>query len=501
MIKHGVVTRIKIIDDTKLLCIDCIQGQPKQEPIPKRSKTVLPKEYGEEVLTDVWGPTQTRLLSRSFYFLQFLDHATDEVKIYFQKDKGQTYRLYKKWQGWVTTNHSMTMNKTLRSDQGGEYMSKAFINGQDRHGTNHKLTVHNTPQQNSKAECMNQTMVAHACCMLVHANLPGSLWTKAMSHAAWLRNHTKTANTLSSTPYKQATGKKPDLQGLQMFGEEVWVKVDTQLKIESRAEQAMWVGYNKQSKDVFCVYWPHCWTVTVKHDVRFVNNNIVIAQILVEGEQHNLPRVVSNLPSTPNTPEASTEPPTIVEQPISALIEDAHNQGITRKSNTHPVCTKTASCWLCKLQALQGNASGQGAQKIPENLLKLGLEKANLAAAEMKVKGELNKPAYLLAAMAGNQPTYCKALNSPDHETWHEAMASKVIELKKQNTGTLVPLPGAGMNIIGNTLVLKKKQGAQNKILKYKACLCAQGFSQKPGVNYHIPCRCWQHHHHHWHPH
>ena len=42
--------------------------------------------------------------------------------------------------------------KTVRSDRGGEFLSKEFIQHQDSRGTIRKITVHDSPQQNGVAE-------------------------------------------------------------------------------------------------------------------------------------------------------------------------------------------------------------------------------------------------------------------------------------------------------------------------------------------------------------
>lgn len=45
--------------------------------------------------------------------------------------------------------------KVLHSDRGGEYMSEEFTTFLDRKGTERKLTVHDTPQENGVAEQLN----------------------------------------------------------------------------------------------------------------------------------------------------------------------------------------------------------------------------------------------------------------------------------------------------------------------------------------------------------
>ena len=66
--------------------------------------------------------------------------------------------------------------KTLVSDRGGEYTSKEFEDYLSRKGIKHRLTIHDTPEQNGVAERLNRTLVEKSRAMLLESNLPKSLW-------------------------------------------------------------------------------------------------------------------------------------------------------------------------------------------------------------------------------------------------------------------------------------------------------------------------------------
>ena len=56
--------------------------------------------------------------------------------------------------------------------------------------------------------------------------------------------------------------------------------------------------------------------------------------------------------------------------------------------------------------------------------------------------------------------------------------------MKENHLGNLVD-PPEGANIIGTRWVLSKRFDADGKLVKYKARLVAQGFTQCAGVDYH----------------
>ena len=102
--------------------------------------------------------------------------------------------------------------KTLFSDQGGKYTSKEFEDYLARKGTKHRLTVHNTPEQNGVAERLNRTLVEKTRAMLLESNLPKSLWGYAILHANYIKNCMHTCSLLDKTPYEMVYSKKPNLQ-------------------------------------------------------------------------------------------------------------------------------------------------------------------------------------------------------------------------------------------------------------------------------------------------
>ena len=59
----------------------------------------------------------------------------------------------------TTTNNAGRAIGTLRTDNGGEYLSSAFQNYLKERGIRHAFTVTHSPQQNGASERMNRTLV------------------------------------------------------------------------------------------------------------------------------------------------------------------------------------------------------------------------------------------------------------------------------------------------------------------------------------------------------
>ena len=79
--------------------------------------------------------------------------------------------------------------------------------------------------------------------------------------------------------------------------------------------------------------------------------------------------------------------------------------------------------------------------------------------------------------------TVDEALGGPDAEKWKEAMETEIGTINKMGTWKLEELP-ADRESIGNKWVFVRKRDENGNIIRFKARLVAQGFSQKPGTDY-----------------
>jgi hypothetical protein len=76
-----------------------------------------------------------------------------------------------------------------------------------------------------------------------------------------------------------------------------------------------------------------------------------------------------------------------------------------------------------------------------------------------------------------------EARSRPDWLMWEKAIHEELAVLKAAGTWELVDAP-AGANVVGSKWVFRAKKDAAGNVVRYKARLVAQGFSQVPGVDY-----------------
>lgn len=88
-----------------------------------------------------------------------------------------------------------------------------------------------------------------------------------------------------------------------------------------------------------------------------------------------------------------------------------------------------------------------------------------------------------MAVNLADPATYHQAIHRPDSDKWIEAINKELSALERMGVWEECELPD-GEHALGTTSVFKRKTGAANELLKYKARVCAQGFSQIEGVDY-----------------
>ena len=151
----------------------------------------------------------------------------------------------------VVNNKTGLKVKILRSDNGGEYTSKAFASFCAAKGIIYQFTNSCSPEQNrTGAERLNRTIIESARSMLLHASLPQQFWAEAVNTAVYLHNRSPTVALKDKTPYECWYGSKPNVSNLRVFGCLSFVhNLDgKRQKFDPKASKAIFVGYPQDTK-------------------------------------------------------------------------------------------------------------------------------------------------------------------------------------------------------------------------------------------------------------
>jgi hypothetical protein len=162
--------------DHEGVCNGCAQGKNIKNPFPKRDN----KAEGvlELIHSDVCGPMPSSSISGYVYYVSFIDDYSRKTWVYFLKSKDEVFSKFKEFKALIE-NLSERKIKILRSDNGGEYTSKEFVNFCKDIGIKRELTTPYNPQQNGVAERKNRTIMEAVKTMIHDQDLPMCLWEEA----------------------------------------------------------------------------------------------------------------------------------------------------------------------------------------------------------------------------------------------------------------------------------------------------------------------------------
>ena len=155
-------------------CTTCALTKSQRVPHPKRSENRAEKLL-QLTHSDVCGPINPPSLGGARYFITFTDDMSRFTTIYPLATKAECFTTFKQYKKWIE-NLTEKKIKILRTDNGGEYLSKAFMTYLTEHGVIHQTTVPYTPQQNGTAERLDRTLMQTVRSLLEHANLPQEFW-------------------------------------------------------------------------------------------------------------------------------------------------------------------------------------------------------------------------------------------------------------------------------------------------------------------------------------
>ena len=162
--------------------------------------------------------------------------------------KSKALECFRKYLSLVE-NQLNSKVKALRIDRGREYLSERFKTLCDEKGIVRQLTIPGTPQQNGVAERRNRTLLDMVRSMMSQAGLPISYWGDALLTATYILNRVP-SKSVTTTPYKLWTGRKPYLTVLRPWGSAAYIHNSSHKygKLGSRGKKCIFIRYSEHSK-------------------------------------------------------------------------------------------------------------------------------------------------------------------------------------------------------------------------------------------------------------
>ncbi|CAI7934506.1 unnamed protein product [Closterium sp. NIES-54] len=407
-------------------CPTCTQAKFTRFPFSSSEATA--KAPLDEVVMDVVGPLRLGAAGAE-YFLTIVDIYTRMTWVYVLSKKSDVAETVKTdWLPMVERQQDRLV-KAIRTDRGGEFLSKDFILWLKKHGIRNSLTMPYSPAMNGIAERANRTITETARGLLIEAERPDNLWPDAVRSACVAKS--RGMNHMGAdkwVPYVDWIGRKPKVDTLQVFRCMCMALVPKHLLHNKLGAKAIWAHVELPLE--------LSNGITITRQSPFVNGGEEAMNGEEEGEE--VQRVSERAPTLP---PRTTSAPRIRVTPQQ------------RHESLHPAKS-----------ALAGAAIMVGDDEESD------YEKCAFAF-------------FSLVEMSGEPATLKEALESSDAEEWKKAMEIELKIIEENGMWELVELP-EGRKAITSKWIFKIKSDADGKIECYKSRIVANGYQKKEKVDY-----------------
>jgi transposase InsO family protein len=167
----GLVDGLPQIDHVDQVYDGCLIGNQKRLSFPCEAKY---RAAHRLVLVhgDLCGPVTPATLSGNKFFFLLVDDLSRYMWVSLMSSKDQAMTAFMAFKGRAEAESGRKL-RTLRTDHGGEFTARAFLDHCVEEGIQRHLTTPYTPEQNGVVERRNQTIMGMARSMLKAMDMPG----------------------------------------------------------------------------------------------------------------------------------------------------------------------------------------------------------------------------------------------------------------------------------------------------------------------------------------
>jgi hypothetical protein len=467
------------------------------------------------------------------YFITFVNDTTCYTTVYLLKNKSDMSTAFV---DFVCSAPASFRCVRLWSNNGGEYVAVAFQALLKQHSIMHLPMALHTPKHNRVAERFNCTINTITRSLLDESGLSQVHWGEAICTTMIIYNQLR-RDSSTKAPYKAWHGHLAQINHLHIFSchTHTLIPINKHPKYSPQSRPAIYLRPASEHNTTHHLLLNNTKQIITTQDVIFQENMLPAKTALTSSSAVMLhPKVVSSPSSTsvtmsntthmPLSPvptsTASTSPQVAAASPKHIISngdasnksnegKDSDNSGNSSNTSNHKFNMYTTPASIMKPAQLArcthqrnvstpsiSNSSG-ASPPHPTGDIHINATSGSRGKEEddpgrtsahqsmrkqfpnMTLKGYV----FLANAKPETPNMYTEALKMHHSDRWRRAMDNKINSLKSNSTFSLMPLP-PGCKAIGTRWLYKIKCLANRSIDHFKACLIAQGYMQKPGVDY-----------------
>jgi hypothetical protein len=396
-----------------------------------------------------------------WYVLVIIDDYSRYAWVFFLESKDEVFEHFQSLALRLSNDHSNFL-KDIHNDNLTEFRNASFDQFWFERGVDQQFSAPRVPQQNRVVERKNHTLVEMDRMMLDEHMTLRHFWADAISTAFYISNRIFLCSILYLTPFELRFGRRPSISHLRPIGFKCFVlKCENLDKFESHSSDAILLAYTPHDRSYRVLTFDE--TATCPRDVFECAGDKKMEESIFLDEK------LQGFDDDEDDPlRPSTSLPKLV--PTSTLEAEAPQA-------TTYFTTAVEASWV------EGEI-------ISESGAPSHIQKAH---SPQQIIGNLNervtrssKSAHLSCFTNTLFVTLFKSQDvghALSDSSWVNTMHEKLENFERNQVWILVE-PPRGVNIIGTKCVLKNKQGEDGEVVRNKAHLVAQDFSQMEGLDF-----------------
>jgi hypothetical protein len=297
---------------------------------------------------------------------------------------------------------------------------------------------------------------------MIHSkNLAQHLWGEAVNTACHIINMVYLRPETNKTPYEIWRIKKPTVKYFRTFGSKCYILHDRENlgKFDTNSDEGIFLGYTTNSR-AYRVFNKR--TETVMESI-----NVVI-------DDEEIQRPISKEKNQLDSADSSAAPTDIIKSSPNVSPDESPSSPTT--SDITPTTFEDEDT-----PANPPKRSWVKHNHPPQQLLGTIDEGRRLRSRVIQPTSEVANQVSYSCYLSQTEPK--KVDEALQDEGWVSAMPDELLQFTRNDVWTLVPRP-AEQNIIGAKWIFKNKTDEHGTVVRNKARLVAQGYTQIEGVNF-----------------
>jgi len=359
------------------------------------------------------------------------------------------------------------------SDHGREFKNAHFEEYCHSCGIQQEFSSPITPQQNGVVERKNRVLQEMARVMIHSQNLAQHFWGEAINTACHIINRVYLRPETSRTPYEIWRGKKPTVKYFRTFGSICYSLRDRENlgKFDPKSDEGIFLGYSTNSR-AYRVY--NTITETVMESINVVIDHESKAYSKGEISQSTLETIPSLTDNVSETSSTEVEP--VSTPPISATAAYVLPDVVPTKE-TDPTSDQDSELLNPSIEPASWVKLNHPSRQLLGNLNESRRLRSRIINPTNEVANQVIYNCYL----AQFEPK--KVEEALQDDSWVIAMHDELHQFSRINVWALVSRP-SDQNIIGTKWIFKNKSNEHGTVIRNKARLVAQGYTQIEGIDF-----------------